>query len=53
MSKIEVPFQVKEATYNGEEVRAKDAVILVALQRIANALESIESKLESSTTKSK
>ena len=53
MSKIEIPFQVKEQSYNGEEVRAKDAVILVALQRIANALESIEAKLDASTTKSK
>tara|TARA_B100000073_G_scaffold312231_1_gene285846 strand:- start:621 stop:785 length:165 start_codon:yes stop_codon:yes gene_type:complete len=50
MSKIDIPFQVKEQLYSNEEIRKKDAAMLVALQRIANSLEDIQAKLDSKTS---
>ena len=41
MSKINIPFSVVEQAYSNQEMRAKDAVLLESLQRIANSLESL------------
>ena len=49
MSKpINIPFKVSDRGYSNEETRTKDAVTLETLQRIANALEDISDKLNSS-----
>ena len=53
MQEIRIPFPVVEQLYNNREIREKDAVLLESLQRIANALENINEKLNSDSKASK
>jgi|10_taG_2_1085330.scaffolds.fasta_scaffold41140_2 hypothetical protein len=47
MANINIPFKTDGGRYTDHETRAKDAVTLETLQRIANALEDISAKLDS------
>ena len=53
MQEIRIPFPVVEQLYNNREIREKDAVLLESLQRIANALENLNEKLNSDSKASK
>ena len=43
---INIPFKVDDRGYSNEQMKAKDAVTLETLQRIANALENIDGQLK-------
>ena len=53
MAKINIPFGVVEQAYSNLEMRAKDAVLLETLQRIANSLEDIQANISSEPTSTK
>ena len=49
---INIPFKIHDRGYNPEEERRRDAVMLETLQRIANALEDVSEKLNTTSKKS-
>ena len=49
---INIPFKIHDRGYNPEEERRRDAVMLETLQRIANALEDVSDKLNTTSKKS-
>tara|TARA_Y100000361_G_C11065296_1_gene292683 strand:+ start:534 stop:701 length:168 start_codon:yes stop_codon:yes gene_type:complete len=52
MADINIPFKIHDRGYNNIEERTKDAVLLETLQRIANALEDVSEKLNTTSKKS-
>ena len=50
-SEINVPFKVDDRPYTNDQVKAKDAATLVALQEIAQGLASLNSNLAELTSK--
>jgi len=53
MSQINIPFGVDDRSYSFQEEKAKDAVIIEALQTIAIRLGEISSKLDNLDNSSK